>query len=141
EQIEIADIILKRADMAALRIAEQALRASLSSPVGDGDGEAAAGQVTYGLEIFLDALVAAGQDDDGAAPGRFCVGGEPRVTYAYAVGGVNDTRRAIRRGRIAGRFKKYVHPYRELTGVTGRVRPIQQFAMTSHHRTVGRRAI
>jgi hypothetical protein len=84
EPLEIADIVQEPVDMAAARIAQQAVGAALSAPVDQRGAEAQPLKVAHGLEILLDALVAALQQDRRAARPAAAVG-KQRVAAADSV--------------------------------------------------------
>src|SRR6185437_2836132 len=63
ELLEVARIVAEAADIAALAVTQQAAGIALAAPVKDGDAEAAIGEIADGLEIFLDAFVAPGQQN------------------------------------------------------------------------------
>ena len=66
ELFEVADIVVEIVDIAARRIAQHAAGIALAAPVDERRAKAAGAEIADRLEIFLDAFVAAGQDDDGA---------------------------------------------------------------------------
>ena len=66
EFFEVGDVVVETDDIAARRVPDQALRAALAAPIQDGGSETARRQIADGLEIFLDAFVAAGENDDRA---------------------------------------------------------------------------
>ena len=61
ELFQVAGVVAKTADIAALPVADQPVGATLAAPVEGGNAKASFGKVADGLEIFLGALVAAGQ--------------------------------------------------------------------------------
>ena len=94
-------IVAETMDMAALAVAEQPVGTTLAAPVHDGAAEAAFRQVRGGLEILLDAFVAAGQQDHRALQ-RAAGGREQAVAQLDAVARGEKPAAGIFRSRIAG---------------------------------------
>ena len=98
--LEVACVVAEAADIAALPVAQQAAGITLTAPVEDGDAEAAVGEISYGLEIFLDALVAPAQQHHCALQ-RAGDRGEDAIADLLAVAGGEEATGSVLRRRIA----------------------------------------
>ena len=105
ELLQVCGVVAEAPDIAALAIADQPVGIALAAPVEGGDAKAAIGKVADGFEIFLDALVAAGQDDHGALQ-RARDRCKQAVADLLAVTGGEEAASGIFRSRIALDFVK-----------------------------------
>ena len=105
ELLQVCGVVAEAPDIAALAIADQPVGIALAAPVEGGNAKAAIGKVADGFEIFLDALVAAGQDDHGALQ-RARDRCKQAVADLLAVTGGEEAASGIFRSRIALDFVK-----------------------------------
>src|SRR5690606_38030246 len=120
--------------MAALPVAQQAIRSALAAPVEDRGREAARGKIPRRLEILFDALVAARQQDDRALE-RAGYRREAAIAQLPAVETPEIAACRLFRRRVAGNLVK-PGKWRE-PGKLGRGR---NFAETSRHGALSRYA-
>ena len=107
ELFQIACVVEEALHVAALAVADQPVGATLAAPVQGSDAETPVGQVADGLEVFLDALVAARQEDDGALH-RTSNGRKKTVADLLAVARGEKAAGRVFRCRIARNFVEEV---------------------------------
>lgn len=100
ELLQIGRVVAEGPDIAALAIADQPVGIALAAPIERGDTKAAGGKVADGFEIFLDALVAAGQEHHGA-PHRARHRREQAIADLLAVARNEKAAGSVFRSRIA----------------------------------------
>ena len=103
--LQIRSVIVEAGDVTAHRVADQAIGGPLPPPVEHCHGQSAVAEIAYRLEIFLDALIAPGKDDDCALE-RTNVWREACVAQAQTVARRKEAAGSVVGARIAGNVEK-----------------------------------
>ena len=130
EGLEVADIVVEALDVAAMAVTQQPLGSTLATPVEGRHRMPTHGQVADGLEIFLDAFVAAVEQDHRALEG---LAGRRKQAVAQALAVMGDKVAGLGAlgNRIAGDFVEQVRHQalrNSLPGIRLQLRVIERVA-------------